>query len=90
MPYLINFCQNPGYKLFIILLESDGQDPKYAPSKHGGLFYMMRCANWYHLHNLKNVKNTNGGVLLQMVRNNGKQVQNITYRALSFLQNVRS
>ena len=42
------------------LLESDGQDPKYAPSKHGGLFYMMRCANWYHLHNLKNVKNTHG------------------------------
>ena len=24
----------------------------------------MRCAIWYHLHNLKNVKNTHGGVLL--------------------------
>ena len=24
----------------------------------------MRCAIWYHLHNLKNVKNTRGGVLL--------------------------
>ena len=24
----------------------------------------MRCAIWYHLYNLKNVKNTNGGVLL--------------------------
>ena len=22
----------------------------------------MRCAIWYHLHNLKNVKNTHGGV----------------------------
>ena len=25
---------------------------------------MMRCAIWYHLHNLKNVTNTHGGVLL--------------------------
>ena len=24
----------------------------------------MRCAIWYHLHNLKNVKNTPGGVFL--------------------------
>ena len=24
----------------------------------------MLCAIWYHLYNLKNVKNTNGGVLL--------------------------
>ena len=26
--------------------------------------YLMFCAIWYHLHNLKNVKNTHGGVLL--------------------------
>ena len=26
--------------------------------------YVMRCAIWYHLHNLKNVKNTHGGVLI--------------------------
>ena len=26
--------------------------------------YVMRCAIWYHLHNLNNVKNTHGGVLL--------------------------
>ena len=25
---------------------------------------MMRCAIWYHLYKLKNVKNTHGGVLL--------------------------
>ena len=25
---------------------------------------MMRCAIWYHLHNLKNVKNTYEGFLL--------------------------
>ena len=25
---------------------------------------VMLCAIWYHLHNLKNVKNTHGGVLL--------------------------
>ena len=26
--------------------------------------YVMFCAIWYHLYNLKNVKNTHGGVLL--------------------------
>ena len=26
--------------------------------------YMMLCAIWYHLYNLKNLKNTHGGVLL--------------------------
>ena len=26
--------------------------------------YMRLCAIWYHLYNLKNLKNTNGGVLL--------------------------
>ena len=26
--------------------------------------YVMFCAIWYHLYNLKNIKNTNGGVLL--------------------------
>ena len=26
--------------------------------------YVMRCAIWYHLSNLKNVKNSHGGVLL--------------------------
>ena len=25
---------------------------------------VMRCAIWYHVHNLKNMKNTHGGVLL--------------------------
>ena len=26
--------------------------------------YQMFCAIWYHLHNLKNVKNTHGGMSL--------------------------
>ena len=26
--------------------------------------YVVRCAIWYHLYNLKNVKNTHGGVLI--------------------------
>ena len=26
--------------------------------------YVMRCTIWCHLHDLKNVKNTHGGVLL--------------------------
>ena len=28
------------------------------------MFFTLFCSNWYHLHNLKNVKNTHGGVLL--------------------------
>ena len=30
----------------------------------GGHTYVMLCAIWYHLYNVKNVKNTYGGVLL--------------------------
>ena len=26
--------------------------------------YVVRCAIWYHLYNLKDVKNTRGGVLI--------------------------
>ena len=32
--------------------------------------YVMRCAIWYHLCNLKNVKNTHGGVLLLVTKSN--------------------
>ena len=28
--------------------------------------YVVRCAIWYHLYNLKNVKNTHGRVLQKM------------------------
>ena len=28
----------------------------------------MHCAIWYHLHYLKNVKNTQGGVLLSVLK----------------------
>ena len=28
------------------------------------LLYVMRCTIWYHLYNLKNVKNAHGGVLI--------------------------
>ena len=34
--------------------ESGGRRVKYT--------YVIRCAIWYHLYNLKNVKNTHGGV----------------------------
>ena len=30
----------------------------------GARSFKIRCAIWYHLHNLKNVKNTHGGLLL--------------------------
>ena len=29
-----------------------------------GTKYVMHCAIWYHLFNLKNMKNTHGGVLI--------------------------
>ena len=29
--------------------------------------YVIFCSIWYHLHNLKNVKNTHGGVLLLVI-----------------------
>ena len=35
----------------------------------------MRCAIWYHLHNLKIVKNTHGGVLL-IVKLQAKSITN--------------
>ena len=31
---------------------------------------MMRYTIWYHLHNLKNVKNTHGGVLFLVTKSN--------------------
>ena len=30
--------------------------------------YMMRCTIWHHLYNLKNVKNTHGGVLISVLK----------------------
>ena len=30
------------------------------------LQYVVRCAIWYYLHNLENVKNTHGGVLISV------------------------
>ena len=36
--------------------------------------YLMSCAIWYHLYNLKSVKNTHGGVLL-LVKLQGKSLQ---------------
>ena len=32
------------------------------------ILYVVRCAIWYHLYNLKNVKNTHGGVLILVGR----------------------
>ena len=29
-----------------------------------GALFVMRCAIWYHLYNLKNMKKTHGGMLL--------------------------
>ena len=54
---------------------------------------MVRCTIWYHLYNLKNVKNTHGGVLLliklQAVSRflnctNGTKSRNASHSVLSF------
>ena len=37
---------------------------------------VMRCAIWYHLYNLKNVKNTHGGVLILVKLQAQAQAQN--------------
>ena len=34
------------------------------PCKNEASSYVMLCAIWYHLYNLKNTKNTHGAVLL--------------------------
>ena len=38
-----------------------------------GIVYVMYCAIWYHLYNLKYVKNTHGGVLLLVKLGSKKQ-----------------
>ena len=40
---------------------------------------MIRCAVWYHLYNLKNVKNTHGGVLI-LVKLQGSATRHICLR----------
>ena len=41
----------------------DGNDQGYIVICSSGVI-VMRCAIWYHLHNLKNVKNTHRGAVL--------------------------
>ena len=35
-----------------------------VPESYGTHVYVVRCATWYYLYNLKNVKNTHEGVLI--------------------------
>ena len=43
--------------------------------------YVVRCAVWYHLYNLKNVKNTYGGVLILVKYKWYEIAQRITYKS---------
>ena len=57
---VLNICQNSEYARVT-------QGSKYARIWLNVWIkreYVMRCAIWYHLYNLKNVKNTHGGVLI--------------------------
>ena len=47
------------------------------------LIYLMRCAIWYHLCNLKNVKNTHGGVLI-LVKLQASAVRRFMHKASGF------
>ena len=64
LPIIEFFCLSRS-KLTTILsrLNLWSQCDVNAHQKHEGLF-MVRCAIWYHLYNLKNVKNYHGGVLI--------------------------
>ena len=47
--------------------------------------YVVRCAIWYHLYNLKNVKNTRGGVLIKLNSLRGTDFQsNSDWRCVRF------
>ena len=48
-------------KFFFISHQTKGDE---FPQSHRKKALVMFCAIWYHLYNLKNVKNTHGGVLL--------------------------
>ena len=41
-----------------------GAFSSFKPDKRIRTLYVMFCTIWYHLYNLKNMKNTNGGILL--------------------------
>ena len=51
----------PGFWMYLWFWICEGSE--YIMVTQGSE-YVMRCAIWYHLHNLKNVKNTPGGVLI--------------------------
>ena len=58
--------------------EKDGEDEK----RKLGMF----CANWYHLYNFKNVKNTHGVVLiLVLFKVIVFQYQKIAYKKISYI-----
>ena len=47
------------FEVMLVEYNKDGKDFVQICMK-----CVMRCAIWYHLYNLKNMKNTNGGVLI--------------------------
>ena len=47
------------FKLILSFLPVQLQNHEYSCG-----LYVMRCAIWYHFYNLKNMKNTHGGVLI--------------------------
>ena len=64
----VDVASSRRYKKFAHHLESPSLFfwSSYTPTKikQNKNPYVMRCAIWYHLYNLKNLKNTHGGVLI--------------------------
>ena len=51
------------------------KDWKETLEEKEAFVFAVRCAIWYHLYNLKNVKNTHGGVLLLVSKVAGFSLQ---------------
>ena len=65
----IDLYRDDGLGVFEILSEPKVEEENYLKGNMKYYIcrlppYVMRCAIWCHLYNLKNVKNTHGGVLI--------------------------
>ena len=74
MVFVSNFKISLYYEYFPETLEKCTRFPKFTLLLVLVIYvlmerlYLVRCPIWYHLHNLKNVKNTHKGVLLLVVK----------------------
>ena len=70
--------------MFHIASGNVDHDPKFLKWEYWR--YVMRCAIWYHLYDLKNVKSTHGGVLILVKL----QARPLSYRNQSIDLQIKS